>query len=590
MPGVREITDEIRRRVGILDVVSPHVTLRRSGRRYTGLCPFHSEKTPSFSVDPERGFFYCFGCHAGGDVFDFVMRMGSLTFGEARQELATRAGIQLEVPAGGEPGAGERERLLRAVAEAAAFFRTQLSGQAGVGARRYLASRGVEPRMVDAFRLGLALSGWDNLIRALQPRGFDPAILEQAGLAVARSGGGGYYDALRDRIIFPIHDLQGRPVAFGGRVLAEGTPKYLNTRETSLFVKGRTLYALADARDTVRETGEAVVVEGYMDALTCHQYGVTNAVASLGTALTLDQVLLLKRFAPRAILVYDSDAAGIGAAERGLDVFDQAELPVRVAVLPGQSDPDAFLRREGAEAFRRACAAALPIFDYRLAMAQQRHDSRTVEGKVGIVNELGQLIIAGSNPVRQGEYVRLLADRLGVREDAIRGQLGRLRRERPGTGGRSVPAELPAVPGAGARVLTERELLHLLVVSTAVRESLRGTILPEAFIEPDHRELAAALLVDGKEADEPGRLRERLRSETAVSLLSRLLMAESHARDPVRAADACVRRIRGIELEARIDGLMGALRDADRARDLKRIEELQGELQKLQAQKQGVGR
>lgn len=587
MPGVREITDEIRRRVGILDVVSPHVTLRRSGRRYTGLCPFHSEKTPSFSVDPERGFFYCFGCHAGGDVFDFVMRMGSLTFGEARQELAARAGVQLEMPAEGEPGAGERERLLRAVAEASAFFRTQLAGHGGDGARGYLASRGVEPRMVEAFRLGFAPSGWDNLIRALQPRGFDPTILEQAGLAVARSGGGGHYDALRDRVIFPIHDLQGRPVAFGGRVLAEGTPKYLNTRETSLFVKGRMLYALGDARDAVRETGEAVVVEGYMDALTCHQYGVTNAVASLGTALTLDQVLLLKRFTPRAVLVYDSDAAGIGAAERGLDVFDQAELPVRVVVLPGQSDPDAFLRREGAEAFRRACAAALPIFEYRLAAAQQRYDSKTVEGKVGIVNELGQLIISGSNPVRQGEYVRLLADRLGVREEAIRGQLGRLRRERPG--GRGLPAELPPVPGVGARVLTERELLHLLVVNPAVRESLRGTIFPEAFIEPDHRELAAALLADGEEASEPGRLRERLRSETAVSLLSRLLMAEPHARDPVRAADACVRRIRGIDLEERIDGLMGALRDADRARDLKRIEELQGELQKLQAQKQGVG-
>ncbi len=587
MPRVREITDEIRRRVGILDVVSPHVTLRRSGRRYTGLCPFHSEKTPSFSVDPERGFFYCFGCHAGGDVFDFVMRMGSLTFGEARQELAARAGVQLEMPAEGEPGAGERERLLRAVAEASAFFRTQLAGHAGDGARGYLASRGVEPRMVEAFRLGFAPSGWDNVIRALQPRGFDPTILEQAGLAVARSGGGGHYDALRDRVIFPIHDLQGRPVAFGGRVLAEGTPKYLNTRETALFVKGRMLYALGDARDAVRETGEAVVVEGYMDALTCHQYGVTNAVASLGTALTLDQVLLLKRFTPRAVLVYDSDAAGIGAAERGLDVFDQAELPVRVVVLPGQSDPDAFLRREGAEAFRRACAAALPIFEYRLAAAQQRYDSKTVEGKVGIVNELGQLIISGSNPVRQGEYVRLLADRLGVREEAIRGQLGRLRRERPG--GRSLPAELPPVPGAGARVLTERELLHLLVVNPAVRESLRGTIFPEAFIEPDHRELAAALLAGGEEGSEPGRLRERLRSETAVSLLSRLLMAEPHARDPVRAADACVRRIRGIDLEERIDGLMGALRDADRARDLKRIEELQGELQKLQAQKQGVG-
>ncbi len=582
MSRAREVTDEIRRRVGILDVVSPHVTVRRSGRRYKGLCPFHSEKTPSFTVDPERGFFYCFGCHAGGDVFDFAMRMGSLTFGEARQELATRAGIQLEPPAGGERGSGgsgEREQLLRAVAEASAFFRAQLAGSAGEGARRYLASRGVDPGAVQAFRLGCAPPGWDNLVRALGARGFDPAVLEQAGLAVARPGGGGYYDALRDRLTFPIHDLQGRPVAFGGRVLdAAGTPKYLNTRETSLFTKGKTLYALSDARDAIRETGDAVVVEGYMDALTCHQYGVRNAVASLGTALTIDQVLLLKRFAARAILVYDSDAAGVGAAERGLDIFDQAELPVRVAILPGESDPDAFLRREGAEAFQRACHAALPIFDYKLAMTQARFDSRTVEGKVGIVNELGPLIITVSNPVRQGEYIRLLADQLGVREDAIRGQLGRLRRGHPGAG-TGAQAGTPPVSEAGARVLTERELLHLLVASQIARDSLRGAISPEVFIDPDHRELATALLSGAEEASDPGRLRERLRSETTVSLLSRFLIAEPHAKDPVRAAEGCVRRLRWFELQERRDRLWGALREAERAGDRERVEALNGELQ-----------
>jgi DNA primase len=506
--------------------------------------------------------------------------MESLTFAESRQELGERAGLQLEVPQGGEHGSGERERLLRAVAEAATFFRTQLAGAAGEGARRYLDSRGVDAGSQDKFRLGVAPPGWDNLIRALGGRGFDPGTLEQAGVAVARQGGG-HYDALRDRLIFPIHDLQGRSVAFGGRVLDDGTPKYLNTRETALFTKGKMLYALSEAREAIREQGEAVVVEGYMDTLACHQYGIRNAVASLGTALTLDQVLLLKRFAGRAILVYDSDAAGIGAAERGLEVFDQAELPVRVAVLPGESDPDAFLRREGAGAFRQGCAAALPIFDYRLALAQQRHDGRTVEGKVGIVNELGQLILTVSNPIRQGEYVRLLADRLGVREDAIRGQLGRLRRGQPGAGTVRARTEVPPASEAGARILAERELLHLLVASPGVRESLRGVLTPEVFIQPDHRELAAGLLADGEEASDPGRLRERLGSEAAVSLLSRFLMAEPYARDPVRAAEACIGRIRRLGLQERVDGLLLALRDADRARDDGRVEALKIELQEL---------
>jgi DNA primase len=577
----REITDEVRRRVNILEVVSSHVTLRRSGRNYKGLCPFHSEKTPSFTVDQDRGFFYCFGCHAGGDVFDFVMRMGALSFGEARQELAERAGIPLEASPREEHASGERERLLRVVAEAAAFFQAQLAGLPGAGARRYLAARGVDAAIQQTFRLGFAPPGWDNLARALHARGFEASVLEQAGLVVARPGGGGYYDTLRERLVFPIHDLQGRPVAFGGRVLESGTPKYLNTRETSLFTKGKTLYALPLARDAIRETGVAVVVEGYMDALACHQYGVRNAVASLGTALTLDQVLLLKRFASGAVLVYDADAAGVGAAERGLDLFDQAELPVRVAILPGESDPDAFIRREGPDAFRRVSEAALPIFDYKLALASRRYDSRTVEGKVGIVNELGQLIIMVTNPVRQGEYVRLLADRLGVREDAIRGQLRRLGRVRPGGGEPRAPAEIQSISDVNARANTERLLLHLLVADATVRETLRSTVGPEVFIDPGHRELAVALLGAEAEAQDPGWLRERLRNETAISLLSRFLIAEPPAGSPGRVATECVQRLRRFALQEQVDGLLAELREADQARDRSRVEALQIQLREL---------
>ena len=580
--GAREITDEIRHRVTILEVVSPHVTLRRSGRSYKGLCPFHSEKTPSFTVDPERGFFYCFGCHAGGDVFDFVMRMGSLTFAEARQELAERAGIRMERSTREEQASGERERLLRAVAEAAAFFQAQLGGPAGETAARYLAKRRVDPAIQQAFRLGFAPAGWDNLTQALHARGFDAGILEQAGLAVARPAGGGYYDALRDRVVFPIHDLQGRPVAFGGRVLDDSTPKYLNTRETPLFTKGKTLFALSDAREAIRETGEAVVVEGYMDALACHQYGVRNAVASLGTALTIDQVLVLKRFASRAILVYDADAAGVGASERGLEVFDQAELPVRVAVLPRDSDPDAFLRKEGPDAFRGVCLAALPIFDYKLALASRRFDGRTVEGKVGIVNEIGQLIISVTNPVRQEEYVRLLAGRLGVREEAIRGQLRRIGRARSGGGEVCAPAEMQPASDASGRAVTERELLHLLVANAGARDSLRGVVSPEMFVEPAHRELAAALLSEeAAGAGDPGWLRERLRNETVISLLSRFLIAEPPAGDQQRAADDCARRLRKFAVQERVDELRRALEQAERAGDQDRVEALQGELQEL---------
>jgi DNA primase len=612
----KEVTDEIRRRINILDIVSAHVTLKRSGRRYTGLCPFHSEKTPSFTVNSEQGFFYCFGCHAGGDVFDFVMRMGGLSFPDALAELAGRAGVRLERTPEEERRGGERERLLRTVAEAERYYQAQLAGEEGRPARRYLEQRGVDAAAAEAFRLGYAPAGWDGLLRALRARGFDGAALEQAGLAVARSGGedearaSGHYDALRHRLIFPIHDLQGRPIAFGGRALDdEATPKYLNTRETALFVKGRTLYALDAARPAIREAGEAVIVEGYMDALACHQFGVANAVASLGTALTQEQVLLLKRFAVRAVLVYDADTSGMDAAERGLAIFEQAELPVRVAVLPGGADPDEFLREKGAEAFRRALGGAQSVFNYRFAMASARHDGRTVEGKVGIVDEMSQLIIIAPNPVRQSEYVRLLAERLGVREDAVRGQLGRLAKDRgeaerrgpwprAARDGETVSARKGGAvqddgnllhrsghAGGAGRIGAEGLLLHLLVADASVRTAVRGQLEVDAFREPVHHALAEALLDPEGEGVDPGRLRERLGDERAVSLLSRFLIEEPPVRgDARRVAEGCLRTMRLVDIEARIDRLAAAHAEADRAHDERRRDQLAAEL--LEARKE----
>lgn len=610
----REITDEIRRRINILDVVSAHVTLKRSGRRYTGLCPFHSEKTPSFTVNPELGFFYCFGCHAGGDVFDFVMRMGGVAFPDALADLADRAGVRLERTPEEERQGGERERLLRTVAEAEVYYRAQLAGDEGRAARQYLARRGVSAEAAEAFRLGYAPAGWDGLLRALRARGFDGAALEQAGLAIARAAGdasrssGGHYDALRNRLIFPIRDLQGRPVAFGGRALDDATPKYLNTRETALFVKGRSLYALDAARPAIRESGEAVIVEGYMDALACHQFGVKNAVASLGTALTHDQVLLLKRFAARAVLVYDADASGMDAAERGLAIFEQAELPVRVAVLPGGADPDEFLREKGPEAFSKILAGAESVFDYRFAMASARHDPRTVEGKVGIVDELIQLIIIAPNPVRQSEYVRLLAERLGVREDAIRGQMRRLAKDREGLtgsreGGRGPRGDggrlsaLQTTPGAdgtarrGAvgRVGAEALLLHLLVADASVRSAVRGLVDANTFREPVHHALAQALLDSEAEGVEPGRLRERLRDEGAISLLSRFLIEEPPVRgDPRRVAEGCIRTLRLVDAGERIERLTAAHAEAVRGRDDHRRDQLAAELMEARKEKERI--
>lgn len=417
-----EVKDEIRRRTDIVELVSTHAGLKKSGRYYKGLCPFHQEKTPSFHVDHERGLFHCFGCGQGGDIFDFVMLTAHLTFTEAAEELARRAGVRFDVSPEAAKRESEREQLLRALDAARGHFQAMLGPQ-GQKARDYLARRGVNAEIAGRFHLGYAPPGWEGLLTALRAKGYPPAVLERAGLVQARSGGDGYFDVFRDRLIFPILDLQDRTVAFGGRALDDAGPTYLNSKETPAFVKGRTLYALGWAREAIRESGEVLVVEGYMDALACHQFGFRHAVASLGTALTADHVALLRRFASRVVLIYDSDQAGEAATERGLLLFEEAEVSARVAVLPTGEDPDAFIKKRGPEAFGRLLTEALPMFEYRVEAALRRHDASSREGKVALVDEVLTVIQSVANPVRRAEYLRALAGRFDVPEDALRQRL-----------------------------------------------------------------------------------------------------------------------------------------------------------------------
>lgn len=530
-----EVKDEIRRRTDIVALVSGYASLKKSGRRYRGLCPFHQEKTPSFHVDPERGLFHCFGCGAGGDIFDFAMRVANLTFTEAAQELGRRAGIEVETSPDAAQRASEREQVLRALDAACEYFRASLA-KAGRKAREYLGRRGVSEEIAGRFRLGYAPPGWDGMLTALQGRGYAVAVLEQAGLVAPRAGGG-YYDVFRDRLMFPILDLQDRVVAFGGRALDESEPKYLNSKETLAFSKGRALYALGAARDAIRERGEVLVVEGYMDALTCHEFGFCNTVASLGTALTADQVGLLRRFAPHAVLVYDPDQAGAAAAERGLTLCEESEVSARVAVLPPGEDPDAYLRRHGAEAFGNLLSRALPMFEYRLEAAVSRHGTDTREGKLALIDEMLDVVQTVANPVRAAEYLRALAERFALPEEALRQRLRSRKRS-----GRSPAQHKGAMTLGGdrARYEAERLLLHLMVADPTRRVELARAVAADAFSVPEHRNLAAALLAS-PEAD-VGALREELDDATAA-LLVRLAFEPPPVteRDKDRAAAEAVR-------------------------------------------------
>jgi DNA primase len=575
-----DIKDEIRRRVDLVDLAGGHIALKKAGRHYKGLCPFHQEKTPSFQIDREKGLWYCHGCHQGGDVFDFVMKTSNLAFAEAVETLANRAGVRLERSPDEARKASERDRLYRALEAAAVFFQEQLADSArGKLARDYLHRRGVDEPTRERFRLGYALNAWDELLRALGNKGYPPALLETGGLAQPRQSGDGHYDLFRHRLMFPIVDLQDRVVGFGGRALDGTEPKYLNSKETSVFVKGRTLYALNWARESIRNLDEIVVVEGNMDVLTAHQFGITNAVASLGTSLTADQVLVMKRLASRAVMVYDADASGQAAMERALALFEEADLPVRVVVLPA-GDPDEFLRTRGAEALCALLERALPVFEYQMAAVASRHDARTVEGKVRIVDELMPALASVANPVRQAEYVRLLAERYDVSEDAVRQRLRTRRRART-SNGRVEPAA--ALAGADrARHQAERLLLHLMVHEPMLREAIAERLGSEDFADPVHRVLAKAVLA-APHADAEV-LRSTLEDEAAERLLLGLLFVDP----PVVEKDKerVVREALDYMMERqpaahRRDVLAKAIAAAQASGDVEQVRRLQGEYLKL---------
>ncbi len=411
---------EIRDRVSIVEVVSGYVALRRAGRNYVGLCPFHTEKTPSFTVSEERGFFHCFGCGAGGSVFAFLMRIERLDFPQAVEAVARRAGIELPAHRA-EPAAAQlRDRWVQLNAWAAEKFSRCLWSEAGARARRYLQQRGIAEETARAFRLGYAPASGDWLARALEGRAEAAAAAVRVGL-LARRESGGPYDWFRDRIVFPIPDSRGAIVGFGARTLGDTQPKYLNSPESPLFRKGEVLYGLPHVRAAGGgAASEVVVVEGYMDVLALFQHGIRNAVATLGTALTASHLRLLKRIAPRIVVFFDGDRAGRAAALRAFGVCAEAGIWASAAFLPEGDDPDSFVRQRGAEATRALLDCAVPISDFYLDEMRQRSLQAPIEERAQIAAEVARSLRRVRDPIHRDVLVHAAAERLAIGEDALR--------------------------------------------------------------------------------------------------------------------------------------------------------------------------
>ncbi|MCF8069928.1 MAG: DNA primase [Desulfobacterales bacterium] len=410
---------EVKHAIDIVDVISEYVMLKKAGKNYTGLCPFHSEKTPSFSVSPEKQIFHCFGCGTGGNVFSFLMKNGGMSFPEAVKILARRCGVDIpdrRMTPEQKKIIGERDRLVEINKMAMAFYaRTLNDGQRSTKAIEYIKKRGFEPDFIKKFNIGYAPAGWDNLLNFLANKQISLSLVERAGLIVSRENGSGFYDRFRDRIIFPIIDVNSRVIGFGGRVFGDELPKYLNSPETPLYNKRRSLFGLNAARQKCRSTGSVFIVEGYLDMLALYQHGIENVVATLGTALTPEHVRLLKGYAGRAILVYDSDEAGINAARRSIPVFEKGFMDAQILVLPAGYDPDSYVFEFGRDAFEKAASGALGVISFLIDAAVKKYGLST-EGKIRIVSEMSPSLAVVDDAVARSLYIKELAEQIGIDE------------------------------------------------------------------------------------------------------------------------------------------------------------------------------
>ena len=533
-----EFVEKVRAQSDILSVVSQYVSLKRKGNRYWGCCPFHQEKTPSFSITPDRGLFYCFGCHAGGNVFKFISLAENVTYFEAIKLQAEKLGIPMPQRQK-SPEELERDNKRKALYKlnemARDFFHNCLTlTQLGAPGKAYLAGRDISEDVIKEFHLGFAPNAWDKLTEAFRKRGVDRAQLLEVGLALeSKKDKERVYDRFRNRVMIPIADERGRVVAFGGRVLDGSLPKYLNTSETMIFNKGRLLFGLDRAHRAIQQEGFAIVVEGYMDAISVFDAGVRNVVASLGTSFTREQAKLLMRYARRICFCYDSDDAGQRATVRALSIVAELGAEVRVIVVPDGKDPDEFIRKHGREAFQSLVDKALPLVEYRLryVLSHTRYD--TLDGKVQALREILPVMSSLKDPAGIAEYRKRLAQILMLDEGVIGEEMARyVRMPELRFGGASVQTARKAQPKRDNAVRRAgRIVLRMLWQEPSLLAHVKAN-LPDGFPDGIQQEIMGYLencIERGISADDISAA--EVLSEDAAAELSQALVEETGVQD-----------------------------------------------------------
>jgi DNA primase len=565
-----DVIDRIRSSTDIVEVLSDYIPLKKAGQNYKGLCPFHPEKTPSFIVSPSKQLYHCFGCGVGGDVVNFLVRYENLSFPEAIRVLAKKAGIKIEVRPTDKKIKTERESLLKINKEAEDYFHRILLGPSGKTARGYLLKRGIKEKTIKDFKLGFSLPTWEGLINAMQEKGYSSDLLNKAGLIIPRESGKGYYDRFRGRIIFPIYNIEGDVIGFGGRVLDDTLPKYLNSPETPVYYKGENLFAIERAKEYVRKEGFLILVEGYMDAIALHQSGIQNTGATLGTALTKGHLKAIKRFTNKVIVVFDADPAGRRAASLGLDIFLEGGMEVKVSSLPQGDDPDSFIIREGKDKFINLIKGAQNLIDFSLK--QILTDTPKMYNRTGVssngiskFNEALYIISKIPNSIERGYHIKRLAEETGIDERFFMEELKKLK----------APKKKYQTPDSRLqtqdRPKAEEILIHLMLKDKGIANEILDNLSPEDFTYLPFKTLARGIKDSIEKFDKvmPERILsvEDNQSEGScgevLGILSELSLREIEYEDIRKVIDDCLIYMDRSEKKRRLSELQLRIKEAE---------------------------
>ena len=576
------IIEEIRERADIVNIISDYVGLRKRGKNYLGSCPFHSEKTPSFTVSQEKQFFHCFGCGEGGNVYSFLMKIENIGFLESVKLLADKLGIPFDAPNVKQQDSASRDekKVVFEIMEAACKFYCDFLASSERG-KDYIKSRDLKKEAIEQFRIGFAPDSWDSLYKHLAKKGFLPKDIEKAGLILQKEGQTSHYDRFRNRLMFPIFDLKGNVVAFGARSLdglpagqAGSEPKYLNSPDTPIYSKGNIIYGLNFSKDEIKLKDKVYIIEGYMDFISCYMAGIKNIAASSGTAITTNQAKLLQRYSSNITLVFDSDSAGLMAAERSIELLNESGILVKIASLKGEKDPDEIIKKEGKEKLIEMLETPLPWMQFKIERIVGRHDTKTIEGRSKAAKEIANMLSKEKDAVIRNEYAKIACIKLNIDPDVM---LQEMRRssysEKSPYSSKRQPMDKPDSKIAKA----EDTVIRIAFEDTAFLEKLKIELTADDFSLPVNKVILKALFETAFSKAENSRheVLVKISNDDAKKHFSQIILDNHEIMDISKTFEDCINVLKSNRAKSQIEDLKVHMRQAEKDGDHNKLVQLQ---------------